>query len=308
MKRSVFCIAFVFIAYCLMAQTPTVNKGRIQHFEQFPSAFVTARNIDVWLPENYSSKKKYAVVYMHDGQMLFDSSITWNKQEWGVDECLSTLLEKNQIRHCIVVGIWNGGANRHIEFCPQKPFEALPQSYRDSILPNATRSNGNQVFSGKVKSDLYLQFIVKELKPFIDRQFSTKKNAANTFLMGSSMGGLISLYGVCEYPKVFGGAACLSTHWPVLFSTDRNPFPKAIQEYLVTHLPNHLSHIFYFDYGDQTLDAMYKPYQMAVDSIMQAKGYGPGNWLTLECMGADHSERSWKKRLDKPMLFLLRKK
>jgi hypothetical protein len=94
----------------------------------------------------------------------------------------------------------------------------------------------------------------------------------------------------------------------VLFTINQNPFPKAIQEYLVAHLPSHTSHKFYFDYGDQTLDAMYKPYQMEVDSIMQAKGYGLGNWQTLECMGDDHSERSWKKRLDKPMLFLLRKK
>jgi len=105
------------------AQVPTPQQGRIVRHENFPSAHVTPRNVDVWLPAQYDPQKKYAVLYMQDGQMLFDSTLTWNKQEWGVDETLSQLMSENKIKDCIVVGIWNGGRSRHAEYFPQKPFD-----------------------------------------------------------------------------------------------------------------------------------------------------------------------------------------
>ncbi|HRJ16216.1 MAG TPA: alpha/beta hydrolase-fold protein, partial [Saprospiraceae bacterium] len=100
------------LAISAQAQTPAVSAGRIERHEQFPSQFVSARNVDVWLPEGYSPRKKYAVLYMHDGQMLFDGAGTWNKQEWQVDEIAGKLLAEGKIRDCIVVGIWNGGQAR----------------------------------------------------------------------------------------------------------------------------------------------------------------------------------------------------
>ena len=117
------------------------------------------------------------------------------------------------------------------------------------------------MFGDKVNSDNYLKFIVKELKPFVDKNFSVSSDKANTFIAGSSMGGLISLYAICEYPDVFEGAACLSTHWPGVFNADHNPIPKAFMDYLKKHLPDPKTHKIYFDYGDQTLDAMYGPFQ-----------------------------------------------
>ncbi|MCX6175974.1 MAG: alpha/beta hydrolase-fold protein [Bacteroidetes bacterium] len=65
------------------------SQGRIERLNYFPSAFVTARNVDVWLPSDYDTNKKYGVIYMHDGQNLFDGNSTWNHQEWGVDETVS---------------------------------------------------------------------------------------------------------------------------------------------------------------------------------------------------------------------------
>jgi enterochelin esterase-like enzyme len=277
----------------------------IKRFENFKSDYVEKRNIDVWLPDNYDPKEKYSVLYMNDGQMLFDSAITWNKQEWQVDETIQRLINENKIKKSIVVGIWNGGAARHIEFCPQKPFESLPKNYRDSIIKAATRLNGNSVFSGNVVSDNYLKFIVKELKPFIDENFSTRKTRNHTFIGGSSMGGLISLYAICEYPDVFGGALCMSTHWPVIFSAENNPFPTAIDQYLKKNLPNPRNHKLYFDYGTKTLDSMYKPFQTTIDEIMIKKGYNSNNFKSIEFCGDDHSEKSWSKRLNIPIEFLL---
>jgi len=290
-----------------LAQKPVVSAGSIVHIENFKSAFVIPRNIDVWLPDNYSPKNKYPVLYMHDGQMLFDSSFNWNKQEWRVDETVSSLINSGKIYPCIVVGIWNTGKSRHIEYCPQKPFESLSASYRDTLVEYARRNNGQSVFSGKVISDNYLKFIVTELKPYIDSSFSTLKVPANTYIAGSSMGGLISLYALCEYPEVFGNAACISTHWPVIFTTKNNPFPEAIFDYLQKKLPIQKNHRFYFDYGTGTLDSLYEPYQTRVDAIMNAKGYSSKNWITVRYPGENHSEAAWARRLDKVLSFLFNK-
>ena len=83
----------------------TVSSGKVERIENFPSAYIASRNIDVWLPEGYNSTKKYNVLYMHDGQMLFDSTQTWNRKEWKVDEVVSQLIKSGKIEECIVVGI-----------------------------------------------------------------------------------------------------------------------------------------------------------------------------------------------------------
>ena len=303
MKHMLLLLA-VLVAPTLHAQLPKVASGTFQRYEQFPSKYTDARNVDVWLPEGYSASKKYAVLYMHDGQMLFDSTTTWNRQEWGVDETITQLLRQQKIRDCIVVGVWNAGAMRHPDYFPQKPMESLPKATQDSLY-GATRGSGSSVFAATVRSDRYLQFLVQELKPFIDKTYSTLTGPGNTFIAGSSMGGLISMYAICEYPNVFGGAACISTHWPGIFHSDNNPVPAAFIRYLDGHLPDAAKHKFYFDYGTAALDSMYKPYQLQADAVMRKHGYTEANWITREFPGEDHSEQAWRRRLQIPLLFLL---
>ncbi len=289
----------------LTAQLPHVSCGTISRLADFQSKFVDARNIDVWLPVGYSDKQKYPVLYMHDGQMLFDGSITWNKTEWGVDEAFCRLDAQREVKDCIVVGIYNT-AKRHREYWPAKAFFGMSPADQQKVMH--THDNASISLNGMTPiSDGYLKFIVAELKPFIDSHFSTLADQSNTFIAGSSMGGLISMYAICEYPDVFGGAACLSTHWPGINTTVDNPAPASFLNYLATHLPSPANHRIYFDYGTLTLDAMYKPYQLQADAIMAAGGYTAANWVTREFPGADHSERSWNKRLDIPLLFLLGK-
>ena len=305
MKKEFLFIAVLGLSIMSFAQELHVASGKVQRFENFASKYVVTRNIDVWLPDHYSAKKKYAVLYMHDGQMLFDSTSTWNHQEWGVDETAGMLMKKKKLRCCIIVGIWNGVKLRHSEYFPQKPFESLSSKERDEIY-KSTRNNDQALFAGEIQSDRYLKFIVYELKPFIDSAFSTHRDRDNTFICGSSMGGLISLYAICEYPEVFGGAACLSTHWPGIFSTLNNPIPGAVMKYLKNHLPDPSTHKVYFDYGDKTLDAMYKPFQLEADMVMRLRGYTSDNWQTREFPGEDHSEKAWAKRLSFPLEFLLK--
>ncbi len=300
-----FTLICCFLAFTINAQkVPKVAYGTIERLDSLPSAYVAPRNVDVWLPEDYTTENSYDVIYMHDGQMLFDSTTTWNKQEWGVDETISKLVKEGKIRECIVVGIWNGQKLRHFEYFPQKAFETISQHKRDSLY-NDIIQNDPEFKTVTMQSDNYLKFLVKELKPLIDERYATRPGKEHTFIAGSSMGGLISMYAVCEYPEVFQGAACISTHWPGLYSLENNPIPDAFLNYLEKALPPPKSNKWYFDHGTKTLDALYPGIQKQVDSILERKGFKDTNWITRVFDGADHSENAWKKRFEVPLLFLL---
>jgi enterochelin esterase-like enzyme len=285
---------------------PDVADGKIQRIEQFQSKYVTARNIDIWLPNGYAASKKYAVLYMHDGQMLFDSTQTWNKQAWNVDDVAAHLISTGKIKDLIIVGIWNGGQTRHQDYFPQKPFEQMSNVDQDTVVAQLQRA-GRSKERFHPQSDKYLRLMVEELKPYIDKHYSVKTDKENTFIAGSSMGGLISLYALCEYPEIFGGAACLSTHWVGTFTMQNNPIPHAFINYLKQKLPRPNQHKIYFDCGDRTLDALYPPIQQQVDSLMAIKGFNDTHWITKYFPGDDHSEPSWQRRLHIPLTFLFSK-
>jgi predicted alpha/beta superfamily hydrolase len=304
-KRLVFILFNVFFTN-IFCQTVTVPSGSVKRFNDFKSKYIAPRHVDVWLPKGYNSTLKYAVLYMHDGQMLFDSTQNLNHKEWCVDETMSHLIAEKKVKNCIIVAIHNTRA-RHADYYPQKPFENLPRSYRDSLLNYARQNPKTGLFPDKVQSDNYLKFIVLELKPFIDKQFSTLSNRKNTFIAGSSMGALISMYALCEYPSVFGGAACLSTHWiGTLEVTQR--IPDTFMAYLKDCLPSPKTHKVYFDHGTTTLDAFYPSFQKQADAIMLSKGFNSKNWITRVFQCDDHSEKSWAKRLNIALVFLLGKK
>ena len=277
--------------------------GQIKRIEIFPSKFIDARTVDIWLPKNYSNSKKYQVLYMHDGQMLFDAKTTWNKQEWGVDEKIDSLVQKKAIKEVIVVAIWNVPNQRHLNYFPQKALDFLSESDKKTILEEAKKMN---LDLSQISSDKYLKFIVSELKPFVDSHFSVFTEKENTAIMGSSMGGLISMYALCEYPNVFGKAACLSTHWIGLKNIDNNPIPKAFFNYLKEKLPNLKTHKIYFDFGTATLDATYVPFENDVNTILKEKGFDASNAKNLKFENADHTENSWNKRLEIPLQFLFK--
>ncbi|WP_394174458.1 alpha/beta hydrolase [Thalassotalea litorea] len=281
-----------------------VSSGTLDTIDMFKSDYVNARRVQIWKPNGYNNDTEYAVLYMHDGQMLFDSNNSWNNQEWGVDETAARLMKEGKTRPFIVVGIDNGGKWRHSEYFPQKPFASLTAQDKKRIY-QAARENGNPVFSEPVISDQYLKFLVYELKPYIDANYSVATDKASTFVMGSSMGGLISAYAMLEYPSVFSGAACLSTHWPGIFTMNNNPIPLAFYQYLDGYLPSAKTHKIYFDHGDQTLDTMYPELQKEVDKIMVKNGYSDQNWQTHVYPGDAHSEDAWRKRLEVPLVFLL---
>ena len=282
-----------------------VSSGTIVDLGVLKSKHIDARRVVVWLPPGYSARgPKHAVLYMHDGQNLFDNATAGYDHEWEVDEHLAKLIADKKVRSTIVVGIWNT-PKRLQEYVPSKAFASLPVDYRGKV---------KALYGGDPLSDGYLKFVVSELRPMIDRRFNVKTDRGNTFVMGSSMGGLISLYAINEYPQIFGGAGMVSTHWPLVINPDGKPLSdedyetvsSTFERYLAPALPDPKTHKLYFDYGSETLDAAYARYQARVDKIVARRGYRPGvNWLTKSFPGQKHNEISWASRVDIPLQFLL---
>ena len=269
------------------------------------SKYADARRVQVWLPSSYTPNgPRHAVLYMHDGQNLFDPETSYGGKEWMVDEVLDRLTREGRVRPTIVVGIWNT-PKRLQEYVPAKAFTHLPPKYMSRV---------RGLYGGDPLSDGYLRFIVHELKPRIDRDFRVKTGRPDTAIMGSSMGGLISLYAVNEYPQVFGGGGMVSTHWPLFLPAEDGSITgeeyevvsSAFERYLAPALPSPKSHRLYFDHGSESLDATYARYQQRINAIVARRGYRQGvNWISRNFPGQAHNEVSWASRVDIPLRFLL---
>jgi predicted alpha/beta superfamily hydrolase len=213
------------------------------------------RRVWIYLPAGYeTSGRKYQVLYMHDGQNLFDDA-TSGYGEWGVDEIIDKMPPKEQ---CIIVGIDHGGQNRIMEYDPY-----------DTKF-------------GKGRGDDYVDFLVKSLKPYIDSHFRTKKNVRNTSIAGSSMGGLISMYAILKYPDVFGTAGVFSpAFWisPEIFDYAKNRQLKKFSR-------------IYFVCGDSESGSMVSDMQKMVN-IVRAKGLSEQNTPEVVVKGAKHNEKQW---------------
>ena len=276
---------------------PTVSHGTLERFEEFKSQFIPARDIAVWLPDGYEMGEPCDVLYMHDGNMLFDATTTWNHQEWRVDEVMDSLIKADAIRRCIVVGIYNT-KDRLNEYFPDKTWHHVADEHRQ------------KTDTAEFHGDEYLRFIVEELKPFIDEHYKPLTSREHTFMMGSSMGGLISLYALCEYPHVFGGIACLSTHLSMAHlenGIDDEAWPAAFREYVALSLPEANDALIYLDHGTKDFDADYGPYQKLLDEAVVAKGWDPQHYMSRIYEGDGHNEVCWSNRLDQPLRFLLGK-
>ena len=266
--------------------------GTVLRYPSMPSRHVAARNVDVWLPPGYDREpdKHYPVLYMHDGQNLFDPATSYGGVDWGIDETMTRMIATGEVREAIVVGVWNTPKRRE-EYMPQRAV----QGAIDFNVPGSTAARPEDIIS-----DRYLAFLVEELKPFIDANYRTLPDRADTYVMGSSMGGLISQYAISKYPGVYGGAGCVSTHWPAGNGIALDDF--------AAHLPDPATHKYYFDYGTATLDGSYEPYQLRADAILRNAGYVEGrNWITRKFEGAEHSEKAWRLRVGEPLAFLIGK-
>jgi Putative esterase len=286
----------------LKAQQLHVVGGQIFRYAlQFDQG---VRTVDIYVPTGLLGVKKAKTLYLHDGQMLFDSTQTWNKKEWKIDEGVSTTLARYAHDPFIVVGIHNDPPNRYAEFFPQAVAAYMPESYRNLLM--------DKLWNGELKADAYLHWIEQTLVPFVESEFQVGKKTKDRMVMGSSMGGLISLYALCEKPKLFGGAACLSIHTPMI---NYGMFEEGMVEalvvpfnlYLEQNLQADRKHFLYVDRGTETLDASYKPYHDLLLKTLASVGYDISNPHFLEAVveGTGHDEGAWASRWHVPLLFMI---
>ncbi|MDH3588472.1 MAG: alpha/beta hydrolase-fold protein [Gammaproteobacteria bacterium] len=255
-------------------------KGRMLFWTNVESAFLgPSRHVEIWLPPGYDDNetKRYPVLYMHDGQNLFDPRRANTGVDWGVDEAMVRLTEAGVISPAIVVGVWST-ADRGPEY---SPWHGAPD---------------------------YARFLIEELKPRVDMEFRTLTGPENTAVMGASMGGLLSFFLVTYHPEVFGSCGCMSTHFPLSEAVmgtggrDRTP-------YILRDIDNDLAAPagvrYWFDYGGKGLDASYGKTHKAVRDWLLAQGKVENtDFVIRKYAKADHNESSWRARLDDPLRFL----
>jgi predicted alpha/beta superfamily hydrolase len=226
-----------------------------------------ARDIVVWLPPSYGRypAKRYPVLYMHDGQNVFNPATSFSRFDWRADEVADSLIRAQSIEEIIIVGINN---------TPDRMSE-----YSDTPLGRK-----------------YAKFVVERVKRFVDSRYRTKPSRENTAVMGSSMGGLISMMFVLWYPAVFSKAACLSS------SIGSGMGEKDLEDrFSENQLGKDLR--MYMDVGE--LERPLIPGNQALAAFLQKNGFEPGkNFEFFLAKGALHNEQAWAHRLWRPLVFL----
>jgi len=244
-----------------------------------------SRNVVVWLPPGYDDHpdKRYKVIYMTDGENLFDPRIASWGVDWGIDEAMMRGVEKGSFEPAIVVGAWSS-SRRGLEYSPW---------------------HGGQDYS---------RFLIEELMPRVNAEFRTRSGPGNTFAMGSSMGGLLSYFLVKEHPDIFGACGCVSSHFalsPQNYADFYSPGEKGdTTPYVVSDISNGATvpdgARFFFDYGTETLDSTYHEDHNPVRSWLLGLGLVEDRDFRMgKYEGADHSERAWRARVLDQLEWLL---
>jgi len=261
--------------------------GELQIVTFNSKVFRNIRNLRVWLPGNYFAPvnrgKHYPVLYMQDGQNLFDEATAFN-HEWKVDETIEFLTGSMRIGPMIVVGIDNAGGRRANEYLP---------------YPDPENAELGKPASQDIHGKEYADFVIKEVMPFIQRKYRVALGPANTGLGGSSYGGAVTLSTVLTHPGVFGKALIES---PSLLIGERQLLKDAEK---ATQFPQKMFlAIGTAEEADEKASAKDAEAVRDLEKILRAKGLGPTRLKVVVEEGAHHDETAWSKRLPDALLFL----
>lgn len=255
--------------------------GNIKKHRRFPSRILgNRRDVLVYLPPGYSrfSRKTYPVLYLHDGQNVFDAATAFAGVEWGVDETAERLIAKKLVEPLIVVAVANMGEDRIHEYAPTRGII-------DDKAKRKKRSRG--------LARLYAQFLIEELKPYIDRRYRTKPDAESTGLGGSSLGGLTTLAIGILYPNVFTRLLAMSPSvWWDDFAINR----------LVDSINQKPPLRIWLDTG--TAEPGWENARELRDRLTEKGWTLFGDLQYLEAAGAGHTESAWAARVDPALRFL----
>lgn len=288
-ERAAFCVATVvlLLSGTGRAQQPHSLTGDVRIHKAVVSKLLQRdRDIVVYLPPGYTRQKskRYPVLYLNDGQNLFDGATSFIPgKEWRIDETAQALISSRKIEPLIIVGINNAGKERINEYTP--------------VADPKYKMGGN--------ADLYGHMLVEELKPFIDSNYRTLKDAGHTGLGGSSLGGLVTLYLGLKYPNVFGKLAIVSPS--VWFAN------KQIVSY-VTELETKPRVRIWMDMGTKEGDTPEEAKRAVADArllrdTLIKKGWRLGRAFKYsEAEGAEHNESAWAARVEPILSFLFPRK
>lgn len=252
---------------------PNMNKPELRLHRRFRSRLMgTSRDIVVWLPPGYgTTRRRHPVVYFHDGQNIFDPLTAFLGNAWKAGDRAAELIEAGKITAPIMVGIYNRGFDRMNEYAP------TPAEF-SGWDGEKCRSTGG--------AKHYAQYVAKELKPFIDSNYRSLKGPRHTAVVGSSMGGLVSLYFALWHPRVFGHVAALS---PSLWWDDQvviRDFARQRSKPAVR---------LWLDMG--TAEPGWEMIRTLRDGLVR-RGWKPGRDLHYqEASGAEHTEHAWAARI-----------
>ena len=293
-------LALMGLAAPLLAQ----DGGRLVELENVSAAGLPEQRITIWLPPGYDKgRKRYPVLYMHDGHNLFDVKNSNFNKIWAADTAMLAAVASGKVEPHIIVGIWAPGADRYRQYLPRSIYDAATGPLRAQMDAAA---------GGEILSARYLDWIAGPLKFWIDSRFRTRTARDDTAIVGSSMGGLMSCYAFLEKPQVFGRAGCVSSHWPAVdprVVEGESAVVKALWDrWFAARLGAPDGRRVWLDHGTATLDAYYAPYQQVVDARFAAAGWQKGrDWESKVYEGAEHEENAWAARLPEIFGWLLAK-
>lgn len=280
------------------------DLGRRIEFEHVAAAGLPEQRLTIWLPPGYdSSKRRYGVVYMHDGHNLFDPAKSNFNKVWAADKAMLAAMRSGKVAPHIIVGIWAPGMDRYRQY--------LPKDIYDLASP-ALRGQMDKMAGGPVISDGYLAWLAGPLKQWVDHTYRTRPGPRDTVIVGSSMGGIMSCYAIVRRPDIYGRAACVSSHWPAVDPGtvgSLDPEVAALWDgWLQQRLGKPKGRRVWMDHGTATLDAFYAPYQQKIDARFAASGWKRGHdWESKVYVGAEHEENAWAARLPEIFGWLLRR-
>lgn len=292
-------------ALAVLLATPVIaapDEGRLLEYEHFGAANLPEQRLTIWLPPGYDRHpdQRYGVVYMHDGHNLFDPAKSNFNKVWAADKAMLAAARSAKIAPRIIVGIWPPGKDRYRTYLPASAY---------LLATDAIGAKMDEMAEGPVASGAYLDWIADELRPWIDRSFRTLSGPANTAMIGSSMGGLMSCHAFVERPLIFGQAGCVSTHWPLIDPDAADAVLDEVialdQRWFVVRLGEPGGRRLWMDHGTATLDARYPRYQAAIDTAVAAQGWQRGTDFDSKVYpGAEHEENAWATRLPEIFAFL----
>ena len=288
----------------LSAELQAQDEGRFVDLGSSATSQIAPPKVVVWLPPGYNmGKGHYGVVYMHDGQNLFDPKRSNFNKVWAADKSALRLIASGKVAPFIIVAIDHPGADRWRQYFPRPMLNYVSPETRAKL---EAQGNGKPAIA-----DAYLRFIVSELKPKIDRLYRTKKDRGHTAIMGSSMGGLISLYAISKYPDVFGTAGAGSTHLPLgepnWSEAEQQDIIAGWRQFAKLELGKPRGRRIWFDHGTETLDAFYQRYQENLDAALIANKWKKGrDFQSTVYEGTPHEENAWAARMDDVFGWMLR--